>query len=263
MLIGVMASICGGVLLVRRLSGSIQSTPGPEAVLAACGAGLLLVAVSDLMSRPAAAREGATGPWLPPVLARLGLLLAVAAVSLPLRFTSTIDSLIALAALGIAVVAAIRGPAADVISSWLTHGQLSMRHGRAALAPAIESPSRPLSIAPPPLLTAHEPDLTAALAGSLLQRYERVALPDGTECVRGRLCLVVPQGARTGSAHFGFCPPLPAVPTVNVTTDYDGVEAVVSAAEVLPWGVRIECRLDEPAEEPIEIPVDILAKTGA
>jgi hypothetical protein len=35
---------------------------------------------------------------------------------------------------------------------------------------------------------------------------------------------------------------------------------VVTAAEVLPWGVRVECRLAEPAEEPLEIPVDVLAK---
>jgi hypothetical protein len=46
---------------------------------------------------------------------------------------------------------------------------------------------------------------------------------------------------------------------VDVTTEYDGVEAVVSAAEILPWGVRIECRLDEPAEEAFEIPVDLFA----
>jgi hypothetical protein len=46
-----------------------------------------------------------------------------------------------------------------------------------------------------------------------------------------------------------------------VTTDYDGVEAVVSAAEVLPWGVRVECRLAEPAEEPLEIPVDVFVQS--
>ena len=47
------------------------------------------------------------------------------------------------------------------------------------------------------------------------------------------------------------------MPTVQVTTDYDGVEATVSAAEVLPWGVRVECRLAEPADEAIEIPIDL------
>lgn len=100
-------------------------------------------------------------------------------------------------------------------------------------------------------------------AGNLVQRFERRALPDGGECVYGRLCVVVPEGSRTGYAHVGFCPPLASQPTVDVTTDYDGVEAVVSAAEVLPWGARIECRLDEPAEETVEIPVDILAKSPA
>jgi hypothetical protein len=58
---------------------------------------------------------------------------------------------------------------------------------------------------------------------------------------------------------MGFCPPFASLPAVEVTTNYDGVEAVVSAAEVLPWGIRIECRLDEPAEEAIEIPVDVVA----
>ena len=99
--------------------------------------------------------------------------------------------------------------------------------------------------------------------GSLLQRFERLALPEGGECVRGRLSVVVPEGSRSGYAHVGFCPPLASQPTIDVSTDYDGVEAVVSAAEVLPWGARIECRLDEPAEETVEIPVDILATSSA
>ncbi|NCY03168.1 MAG: hypothetical protein EBX36_09745, partial [Planctomycetia bacterium] len=109
----------------------------------------------------------------------------------------------------------------------------------------------------PPLATA------APAAGSVTQRFERRLQPDGSECVFGRVCVGVPEGARTGWAHVGFCPPLAALPMVDVTTDYDGVEAVVSAAEVLPWGVRIECRLDEPADEAIEIPVDFLARPPA
>jgi hypothetical protein len=88
-------------------------------------------------------------------------------------------------------------------------------------------------------------------------------MPDGGERVSGRLCVMVPEGSRSGYAHVGFCPPLASQPVVEATTDYDGVEAVVSAAEVLPWGVRIECRLDEPAEETVEIPVDILATSAS
>jgi hypothetical protein len=49
------------------------------------------------------------------------------------------------------------------------------------------------------------------------------------------------------------------MPEVKVETPYDGVEATVTAAEIVPWGVRIECRLAEPAEEPIMIPVLVRA----
>ena len=55
----------------------------------------------------------------------------------------------------------------------------------------------------------------------------------------------------------------PRARAVDVATGYDGVEATVTAAEVLPWGVRIEVRLDEPAEETLDIPVDVVARTAA
>ena len=99
--------------------------------------------------------------------------------------------------------------------------------------------------------------------GLLRQRFERRELPAGTERVRGRVVVSVPAGSRTGYGHLGFCPAFVATPTVEVTTAYDGVEATVSAAEVLPWGVRVECRLAEPAEEPVEIPVDLVALVSA
>ncbi len=268
MLAGVMAVICGSVLLMRRLAGTIESSPGPEAVLAVCGAGLLLVAVGDLASRSASAPGlGAARPWLAAGLARLGLVLAVAAVSLPLRLASAVDSLTAIAVLGVSLVAAFRGPVAGLLSSWLsswlTAGENAAANSRGTPPPAVEPLASPMTAAISSLPEVHTRDLAAAPVGSLLQRFERLALPDGGECVRGRLCVVVPEGSRSGSAHVGFCPPLAAVPTIDVSTDYDGVEAVVSAAEVLPWGVRIECRLDEPAEETIEIPVDILASAPA
>ena len=72
--------------------------------------------------------------------------------------------------------------------------------------------------------------------------------------------LSLPAGAKTAHGHVGFCPAFGETPRVQVTTDYDGVEAVVAAAEILPWGVRLECRLAEPAEEPLEIPIDFLAE---
>lgn len=93
----------------------------------------------------------------------------------------------------------------------------------------------------------------------LLQHQQRFNRADGSDCLRGRLFLAVPKGVRTASGHVGFCPPFATIPAVDVTTAYDEVEAIVAAAEVLPWGTRVECRLDEPADEPFEIPIDIVA----
>ena len=272
MLSGVMAVGCGAMLVLRRLAGGIAAPPTAAAVLAVCGAGLLLVTVCDLAIRASAARTSraavtwlpAVLAWLPVWLARLGLLMAVAAVSLPLRITPSFDALTTIAAVVVSLGIVARG--------WLSRRQTTAAvRGLPASTTAVP-PSAAVPMAMP-LQTGrlHPVNQTrpegAALAspanGSLLQRFERLALPDGGECVRGRLSVVVPEGSRLGYAHVGFCPPLASQPTIDVSTDYDGVEAVVSAAEVLPWGARIECRLDEPAEETVEIPVDILATSSA
>jgi hypothetical protein len=274
MLAGTMAVACGAVLVLRRLTGAIEPPRGPEAALAACGAGLLLVVIGDLAVRPTAARAvGQTMAWLPAMLTRLGLLMAVAAVGLPLRFGSAGDALATGLALILSLMVAFRGPAGGLWAARLLRrptpvARAAIDDGLPAAVSQATLPTVAAAFSPaqasdqaPPHDRLQDADPQAAPAGSLLQRFERFALPNGAECVRGRLSVMVPEGARTGYAHVGFCPPLAMSPVVDVTTDYDGVEAVVSAAEVLPWGVRIECRLDEPAEETIDIPVDILATT--
>ena len=101
----------------------------------------------------------------------------------------------------------------------------------------------------------------AASDDHLLQRIERFTRADGAECIRGRLFLAVPAGVRAASGHVGFCPPFAVTPTVEASTSYDELEVFVAAVDVLPWGVRVECRLDEPADEPFEIPIDVLASS--
>ena len=103
----------------------------------------------------------------------------------------------------------------------------------------------------------HE-EMAVAHAKPVLERFEAA---DGTEGIAVHVRLSIPLGGRATQAHVGFCPAFVATPTVEVSTDYDGVEAVVTAAEILPWGVRIECRLSEPAEEPLEIPVTLVARS--
>jgi hypothetical protein len=263
MLAGTMAVSCGMVLVVRRFVGAIETPSGPEAMLAACGSGLVLVAVGDLavsgLAVRSAAVRGTLLSMLPGVLTRIGLLLAVIAVSLPLPRAPILDLVMAIATLGITGLAIVRGPVAGSIWQRLGRARSRAADGRPPQPVSTDTTATliPAAISAPPA-DDHE-EAAPRLAGSLLQRFERVALPGGGECVRGRLCLVVPEGSRSGSTHMGFCPPFASLPAVEVTTNYDGVEAVVSAAEVLPWGIRIECRLDEPAEEAIEIPVDVVA----
>ena len=245
LLAGLLLAGCGLVLAARRLAGAMAAAPGPALILAVCAAAFALLAVADRGSRRGAARMAGT-------LARFGLLTMVAAVALPLRLASPAAAVAAIAAVGVSLVALGRGPGAAL-------ARTVVQRITAARAPA--------SIARFPAADGMEPLPATAplppLDGNLLQRFERVTLPHGVECVRGRVRVSIAAGSRLGVAHVGFCPPLAATPTVDVTTDYDGVEAVVSAAEVLPWGVRVECRLDEPAEEMVDIPVDLQATASA
>jgi len=235
-----LVALCGIVLATRRLgSGFGPVSGGGTAAVAVCG-GLLVLAV-DAAARAA----GLPAVWR--TVARAGYALAWAAVGLPPVIRSPIDAALFIMAAGVAgpLVAepAIRGR----VGPWLA--DLRRRVPRSPREWPAPRAVIPPSTAVPPTSRGH-----------LLQRFERYEL-DGTDCLRGTLALTVPQGARAAHGHIGFCPSFRDVPAVEATTAYDGVEAVITAAEVVPWGVRIECRLDEPAEEPVEIPVDVVARS--
>ena len=127
------------------------------------------------------------------------------------------------------------------------------------VAPAPAPPQRP---GPAPVAAADTDSIPDAgpMPAGFRQRTERYETTDGVDCLRGRAIMAVATGSRTGFAHVGFCPSFAATPQVEVSSDYDGVEAELIVAETLPWGVRLECRLAEPAEEPLEIPIDFEAR---
>lgn len=240
LLAGLLLAFCGIVLAARRLAGAMTTPPGPAAILAACTAAVALLLLADRGSRRGTGRTAGG-------LARFGLLATVAAVALPLRAAApaaTIAAVVALAVAGLILGRGATSAAGRVLGRRIAAARPSVA------APAARAADAGTNAATPP---------APAWDAGMQQRFERCTLADGTECVRGRVRVTVAAGARAGVAHVGFCPPLPATPAVEASTEYDGVEAVVSAAEVLPWGVRIECRLDEPAEEVIEIPVDVVA----
>jgi hypothetical protein len=230
------AAAGGGLLVLRRLTQAIDTAAPPLVLLAAAMAGGLLVLVSDLGSRLAGGRTG-------PLIARIGMLLGVLALAVPPA--STIGSWAAVSVALAATLAVSLRPLTGAVVSWPTARGW-----------------RPAAAVPSPVAARPPRRRRRRLPGSLRQRYERYELPAGGDCIRGRLAIAVPAGARAAAGHIGFCPAFAETPEVEVTTSYDGVEVTVAAAEVLPWGVRVECRLAEPAEEPLEIPVDILARAS-
>lgn len=129
-------------------------------------------------------------------------------------------------------------------------GEIPAATPRAPVSPADAPEGRPI-------------DARMAEHGVIQQRFERYLLPDERiECLRGTLHLAVVAGSRLATGHLGFCPPFHHIPQVEVGTACEEVEATIVAAEILPWGARVECRLDEPADETILIPIDVLARAS-
>lgn len=233
---GAAAASAGSVLALRRIAGGFGPADVGLAWLVAAG-GIMLVATADAAAGRGAGAAGS-------VAARVGMLVGVAAVTLPPR-SGDWTSLTALLAAGI--VAGLPVPRT------------------ATPRPASPPPpprSRSRSHRDAPVAARLRAPRQADVPGRLLQRLERYETADGRDSLRGRVCLAVAAGSRTTHAHVGFCPAFAATPTVAVSTEYDGVEAVVMAAEVLPWGVRVECRLAEPADEDLEIPVDVAVQAA-
>lgn len=245
----------GLVLVVRRFAGAIPAAAQPAVLLAAT-----LTAAALVLTVDAAVRAGSR-PGLA-VLARCGLAAGAAGLLVPPRATGPMEWATLLAAatvLGAVIVRAPRrGRHAAGEPTWISpRFDVSRRRRSASLPPAPAAPPRPDM---PPL--APLPGVDDGAGGLVRQRFERRESADGADSLVGQLSIAVPTGAKLASGHVGFCPSFREVPSVEVTTEYDGVEAVVSVGELVPWGVRIDCRLAEPAEEDLEIPVVLTARAG-
>lgn len=225
--------VIGIVLLVRLASGAL-TPPTPAIVLLAGLATCALLGVTDAAASP-------SGWWLAAVAGRVGLIVTVGALVAAPRHAGAADW----AARGIvlaATLAALIGKRTRPASATPRGALVRSAHARERPG---SDPRRHAGARRPP--------------GALRQRLERYERVDGTDFLRGTIVVQIPAGAKAGHGHVGFCPSFAALPTVQVSTPYDGVDATVNAAEVLPWGVRIECRLADPAEERVEIPVTVSA----
>ncbi len=257
----------GLVLAARRLAGGFTAAE-PGLVWITLGGGLVLLGITDAGRRAGSHLASS-------VAARIGLVIGVAAVAPPPKAGDwgSILAIALAAAVGVLPPPRMRSgveggrrrpPAAEPRMSPRGNPRLEGQQSRVPADQGTPSPTRGEEQPPvaPPSPASLAPEGSPEPPGRLQQRLERYESAEGTDCISGHVRLSIPAGGKATHAHVGFCPAFAATPLVQVSTEYDGVEAVVTAAEVLPWGVRIECRLSEPAEEPLEIPVDLVAKSS-
>jgi hypothetical protein len=239
------------IVVSRRLAGGLTGPASAFAVFAVAAAGAGLVSVADRFE-PA---RSPPGGWLVGWFTRGCLLATLAAVGLfwPPSLITVVTAMLMFGAMVCLSPRAGWRPRPPGVGielpqlpqlpqlprwPWLTRRAIAAK-------PNVAHASSSENLRPP------------ALPGQLIQWQERYLLTDGREELRGQLVLTLAAESRLATGHVGFCPALPSIPDVIVTTDYDALEVVVDAAEVLPWGIRVECRVEDPADEPVVIPVDI------
>jgi hypothetical protein len=93
---------------------------------------------------------------------------------------------------------------------------------------------------------------------SVNQYLIRRADAAGGEEVSGWATTQLYAGQRTAMLHVAFCPPFASSPTVDVRQTA-GPIARVRAAQVLPWGARIEVKLPQAADSPCQARIEFRA----
>jgi hypothetical protein len=95
----------------------------------------------------------------------------------------------------------------------------------------------------------------------LLQRAVR-RREDGGEVIEGFLVAEFAAGERQTAAHLAICPPFARVGVCDAEP-VDGPASQVKVAQVLPYGVRFEVKLDEPADEPCTVTIEFVVRERA
>jgi hypothetical protein len=75
------------------------------------------------------------------------------------------------------------------------------------------------------------------------------------EAVTGWVRVEFAQAQRVAAAHIAICPALERNPTCEAEQQ-DGPAAEVKVTQAMPYGVRLEVKLDEPAEEATSVIVE-------
>lgn len=243
-LAGVLPVACAAVLVVRRLAGGIPGGGRPVGLLAVALTGVGFVVAADLIARAAAGRSGERAPGMAwqPRAARIALCCAVVALTPPWPWRGTAWPAVATA--GAAMTAAlVRVPRRRAVARTIAEPEARHR--------ATQEPRGARAVGGGPTLPP-----AGASGGALSQRLVRFHRADTmTDHIEGTVVVVVPPGERSAPTHVAFCPPFSVSPLITIAAVEAATEAEADAVETLPWGTRIECRLEDPADDPVEVVV--------
>ncbi len=90
------------------------------------------------------------------------------------------------------------------------------------------------------------------------QQLIRLRDTSGQDAVRALLRGTFAPGQRALSLHVAFCPPLESTPHVQ-TRQLDGAATRIKVAQVLPYGARLDLRLERFSEEAETVLIKVLA----
>lgn len=234
----VLLVLTGTYLIARRFAGALAEPLDGGTLLAA---GVVIVALTVLVRR--LATLGERRGWR--VGPTVSLLLIGGALSMP----GTSGLVIGLVWVMIAVEEAWAWGGVR----WLrrTHLAAGLAPARAPSSDAAKSnPTTNVELEPEDFIGAAEADPQAT------QRLERTESVEEGDVLRGwvRTALVAEQ--RTCHVHVAFCPPFASVPELEFHQT-EGPAARIKAAQVLPYGVRWDVKLNSPG--PAQVAIEFAA----
>ena len=90
---------------------------------------------------------------------------------------------------------------------------------------------------------------------SVTQQIVRRRQSDRSEGLEGWVRADLAASQRHATAHIAICPPLDGLPEC-FAEQLDGPPAAIKVAQVLPYGVRFEIKLDKPAQQATSVLVE-------
>jgi hypothetical protein len=227
--------LCSGWLLVRRMSGAL-AVPLDSGMLLAVGVcGVVSAATARLLWRRTSTDAMDTASLIRDLLPTVALVLLATAAAVPGSPTAAVVLLWLMIA------------AEEAAAAWFTrwpHGRGQQRRMTAPRRSGDRLTARQLRHA------ASESD--SDVASDIRQHQTRERTSDGKELVHGTLRAGFVAGQRTAIEHLVFCPMLAAVPRISVTA-VDEADCTVRPTHVYRYGSRLEIRMSEPCDEPLEV----------